>query len=107
MENPFERIDKRLQRIEILLEKLVDNQSENLQENNKPMNTKDLSIYLSLSVYTIYGLTHSRTIPFIKKGKRLYFEKEAIDKWLSQGRQLTNVGLNKKADEYLSRNPLR
>ena len=107
MENPFETIDKRLERIELLLEKLVTQQNNNYQiSNNKPMTAKELGIYLNLSVYTIYGLVHKRSIPFIKKGKRLYFQKMVIDEWLEHSRQLTRKELEEKTDEYLSKNPL-
>ena len=107
MENPFETIDKRLERIELLLEKLVTQQNNNSQiSNSKPMTAKELGIYLNLSVYTIYGLVHKRSIPFIKKGKRLYFQKRVIDEWLEYSRQLTKEELEVNADEYLLRNPL-
>ncbi|MRX62581.1 helix-turn-helix domain-containing protein [Maribacter sp. RZ05] len=69
------------------------------------MTSLELSTYLNLSVYTIYGLVHKRSLPFIKKGRRLYFEKKEIDKWLMQGRQMTKEDLNLKVDEYLMRNP--
>lgn len=36
---------------------------------------------------TIYGWVNGRSIPFEKHGKRLYFRKSNIDKWLSNGRQ--------------------
>jgi len=107
MENPFETIDKRLERIEILLEKLVTQQNDNSEISyNKPMTAKELGIYLNLSVYTIYGLVHKRSIPFIKKGNRLYFQKKVIDEWLENSRQLTREELEEKVDEYLLKNPL-
>ncbi|WP_282054515.1 helix-turn-helix domain-containing protein [Maribacter luteus] len=106
MENPFEVINERLNRIEALLEKLVLQQEENIDKaQSKPMTSLELSTYLNLSVYTIYGLVHKRSLPFIKKGRRLYFEKKEIDKWLMQGRQMTKEDLNLKVDEYLMRNP--
>lgn len=107
MENPFEIINQRLERIEQLLDKLI---SQNINEsksiNNKPMTAKELGIYLNLSVYTIYGLVHKRSIPFIKKGKRLYFQKRVIDQWLEHGRQFTRKEIEEKADDYLLRNTL-
>ncbi|WP_052958710.1 helix-turn-helix domain-containing protein [Maribacter thermophilus] len=106
MENPFEIINERLNRIEALLEKLVLQQEGDIDKaRSKPMTSLELSTYLNLSVYTIYGLVHKRSLPFIKKGRRLYFEKKEIDKWLMQGRQMTKDDLNLKVDEYLMRNP--
>jgi predicted DNA-binding transcriptional regulator AlpA len=37
---------------------------------------------------TAYGWVNDRKIPFEKYGKRLYFRKSAIDKWLDNGRQI-------------------
>jgi excisionase family DNA binding protein len=36
---------------------------------------------------TIYGWVNNRTIPFEKYGRRLYFRKSLIDKWLKNGRR--------------------
>lgn len=107
MENPFEILEKRLERIEQILEKIILQQDVNpVMTTKNLMNVKELSSYLTLSVYTIYGLTHKRSIPFIKKGRRLYFEKKEIDLWLQQDKQKTKEDLYEKADEYLLRNPL-
>jgi excisionase family DNA binding protein len=45
--------------------------------------------YLNLAKQTLYGYVSSRTIPFIKKGKKLYFVKTEIDKWLAEGSKYT------------------
>lgn len=37
---------------------------------------------------TVYGWVNFRLIPYQKHGKRLYFRKSAIDRWLSNGRQV-------------------
>jgi hypothetical protein len=37
---------------------------------------------------TIYGLACKHQIPYEKHGKRLYFDSEKIDQWLSNGRQM-------------------
>ena len=36
---------------------------------------------------TIYGWVNYRRIPFEKHGKRLYFRKSCIEKWLNNGRK--------------------
>lgn len=45
--------------------------------------------YLNLAKPTLYGFTSNRSIPFIKKGKKLYFKKSDLNKWLSEGRKIT------------------
>jgi excisionase family DNA binding protein len=49
----------------------------------------ELSDYIKLSKSTIYKKTSSRLIPFMKSGKKLLFDKEAIDEWLKQYNQET------------------
>jgi len=53
------------------------------------LNIKQASEYLHLAKQTIYGFTSARTIPFIKRGKKLLFEKEALELWVLKGRQRT------------------
>ncbi|WP_348032904.1 excisionase family DNA-binding protein [Flavobacterium sp.] len=48
-----------------------------------------LAEYINESKSAIYKKTYRNMIPFIKTGKKLLFEKEAIDKWLDQFRQPT------------------
>jgi uncharacterized protein YecE (DUF72 family) len=36
---------------------------------------------------TVYGWVNEREVPYEKYGKRLYFRKITIDKWLGNGRQ--------------------
>lgn len=45
--------------------------------------------YLNLAKQTLYGFTSKNLIPFIKRGKKLYFRKSDLDRWLMQGKQLT------------------
>ena len=40
--------------------------------------------YLNLAKQTLYGFTSNRVIPFIKKGKKLYFKKTQLDDWLTE-----------------------
>ncbi len=56
---------------------------------DKLFNVKEAAEFLDLAPQTLYGFTSNRTIPFIKKGKKLYFQKEDLKKWLSDGRKQT------------------
>jgi excisionase family DNA binding protein len=38
--------------------------------------------FLNLAKQTVYGFTSKNEIPFIKRGKKLYFKKEDIENWL-------------------------
>ena len=63
--------------------------------------------HLHLSVPTVYGLVHSRAIPNYKVGKRLYFKKEEIDKWIAGGRRMTLDEIKEAARESLVRQKRR
>ena len=43
--------------------------------------------FLKLAKQTLYGFTSKRKIPFIKKGKKLYFKVSDLEKWLETGRK--------------------
>ena len=52
------------------------------------MTITECSSYTGLSVSYIYKLTHRKVIPFFKPmGKRLYFKRAEIDRWLMRNRQ--------------------
>lgn len=52
--------------------------------------------FLSLSSNTLYGYVHKRIIPFIKKRKKLYFFKSALQNWLIEGVQKTKEELGEE-----------
>ena len=49
----------------------------------------ELAEYIKLSKSTIYKGTMSHRIPHIKAGKKLLFDREAIDEWLQKFNQPT------------------
>jgi len=53
------------------------------------LNITELSDYIKLSKSTIYKGTMSHRIPHIKAGKKLLFDREAIDEWLQKFNQPT------------------
>ncbi len=99
MENPFELILERLDRIERKIDNL-----ENFEPKVELMNVTQLAEYLDLSKATIYGKVHRDDIPYIKKGKRLRFRKNKIDNWLSSGQSMTKEDIKRKANEYIFKN---
>ena len=90
---------EQLQRIEGVLMEL---------KNNRPVENELLTIteaakLLTLTESTIYSKVCRFEIPVIKKGKRLYFEKDVLLKWLKEGRRNTIGDIQKKADDYTGR----
>ncbi len=59
--------------------------------------------YLSLSKSTIYQLISKRRIPHYKQGKRVYFRKDELDKWITNGRVKTQEEIESEADAYIAR----
>lgn len=62
------------------------------QQVQNPLLDRLLSIneaaaFLSLSRQTLYGFTSKELIPFIKKGKKLYFQQSELEKWLHEGKR--------------------
>ncbi len=104
MENPFEIIveklnviDKRLSSIE---QKLGGKYNDN--DYKEVMNINQLCDYLGLSKSHIYKLTSTREIPHSKnRGKKLYFNKYEIDKWVLENKIDTNDEIDKMAANYL------
>lgn len=65
------------------------------------MNVKMTSEFLFLSVPTVYGLVNKRSIPYYKQGKRLYFRKDDLLKWIESGRRMTNDEVSQSAEQYI------
>lgn len=109
MENPFEIINNRLERIESLLETLVKTSSSSKDGVyfKRIMNCDEVAAYLDLSKSAVYKLSSDNEIPRIKRRKRLYFDREAIDKWLLEGKQLDNSEIERMAADYLIKHPFK
>lgn len=58
-----------------------------VRSGTKYLTVAEAARYLNLAKQTVYGFTSSRTIPFIKRAKRLLFTKSDLDAWLAQGKK--------------------
>lgn len=61
--------------------------------------------FLNLAVSTIYGLVHRKAIPYMKRGKKIYFYRHELVAYLNEGKRLSldqlkeerkNLNFNKK-----------
>lgn len=57
----------------------------------RTMTVKELAIYIGIPIQRIYVLTHTKAIPFIKIGRTVVFEMDAIDQWLDAKRVPVDV----------------
>ena len=53
--------------------------------NKRFFNIKGVSEYTSLSKSTVYKRVMNNTIPYLKLGKRVLFDREQIDEWVLNG----------------------
>lgn len=44
--------------------------------------------YLNLAKQTLYGFTSKGAIPYLKRGKKLYFKKSELNNWISEGKKI-------------------
>lgn len=58
---------------------------------NSLLTIGEAAVYLNLAKQTLYGYTSQRIVPFIKRSKRIYFEREALDNWLLEGKKQTQA----------------
>ncbi|QIH40110.1 helix-turn-helix domain-containing protein [Flavobacterium sp. Sr18] len=71
------------------LEKLILRISIVEENENEILNIQETSKLLNLSVSTIYSKVCKREIPVNKQGKRIYFYRHELMKWIKSGRVKT------------------
>ena len=95
----------------LILDKLTEI-SNKLSEQNllqkTVLNFNEACIYLDVSPSHLYKLTSTKHIPhFCPQGKKLYFNRQELDRWLQQNRQNTSDEIEKEATDYLLQNRRR
>lgn len=53
-------------------------------DDKKLLGVKDCAEYLGISVNTLYGWVHQKSIPYIKVGHLVKFRVKNIDSWLTE-----------------------
>ena len=69
------------------------------QEQDEIFSVKQAAAFLNLAQQTIYGFTSKREIPFIKRGKKLYFRKSELKSWLMEGKKRSRSQLERELKE--------
>lgn len=62
------------------------------------LNLNEAAAFVGLAKGTVYKLTSAGTIPHAKRGKKLVFEREALEAWLLENRVQPNEAENRAAD---------
>ena len=68
-------------------------------KQDKILSIQEATIFLNLAKQTIYGFTSKNEIPFIKRGKKLYFRKLDLESWLLEGKRKSNTEILKELDK--------
>jgi len=68
------------------LEKLIVRISNEGENKDEVLNIQEAAKLLDLSVSTIYSKVCKREIPVNKQGKRIYFYRHELMKWIKSGR---------------------
>ena len=95
-----------MDKLEEMTEKI--DRLEQFKQNTKKdvwFSVKTLSEYIPShpAIQTIYGWTHSRVIPYHKKGKSLLFLKSEVDKWLDAGKAPSESQMKDDAFAFVQR----
>jgi excisionase family DNA binding protein len=62
-----------------------------LHDQDRIISIEEACTFLNLAKQTLYGFTSKNEIPFIKRGKKLYFRKSDLEKWLLEGKRKTKA----------------
>ena len=62
----------------------------NDKDNSLPelLSVSQAADLLNLAKQTLYGFTSKGEIPYLKRGKKLYFKKSELLKWISEGKKI-------------------
>lgn len=93
------QLNQKLENIERLL--LSQSNKDNPKETEEKLLTVQAAAsFLSLSVPTIYSKVSRNELPFMKRGKRLYFSQNELLEYLKRGRVKSNDELQAEAALY-------
>jgi excisionase family DNA binding protein len=91
-------ISELLDKVNSLQEQLTNVFTIRYPDSRNPLSIKEAAELLNLSKNTIYKLVQHKNIPFSKKGKRLYFQKDELISWINEGKILTAKELKSESE---------
>lgn len=88
-----------------ILEKLTRIEKILTHQIEKPLTLGEAARYLDVSKSHLYQLTHKNKIPYYRpNGKRVYFDKIELDKWIKRNPIKTNEQIEAEAVDYVTNN---
>lgn len=100
--NPFDQINARFDAIESLLLDVAKAQRQpEIPPRDELFDVEKTAKFLNLTPATIYSKVSKGELPNIKRGKRLYFSRDELIKYLHAGRRKTNAEIEATAAAHL------
>lgn len=96
---------EKIERIETLLESAILNKDQTAK--NELMNVEEAAEFLKISVAALYTKVSRYEIPYSKPGKRLYFERDELIKWIQQSKRKTLKDMTHDVESSHHRTRLR
>ena len=90
----LQRISERLERIERLL-------SDNIA-GKSVLNADEACALLHISKGHLYRLTSTQQIPHYKTARKLYFDRDELNQWLTSNKVATTNEIEKEATTYIN-----
>ena len=89
---------------EELTKVLAENNNVNLtnKEKEEILNIKQVSELLNLAVPTLYSFTSKNILPHFKQGKKLYFKRSELLKWVEEGKIKSKAEIENDATTYIN-----
>jgi excisionase family DNA binding protein len=104
MDNPFEVIHQKLNKIEILLTELKQQNESTVtatEEKEGTIDVEQAAVVLNITVPYLYVLTSKKKVPHMKKGRKLYFFRSELIEYLESGKQKTVNDIQAKVEKHL------
>jgi len=102
MSNPFEVIEARLSSIENLLLDLKHQPAkvDAKEQHEQFLTIQEAAEFLHLTVPTMYSKVSKGELPYMKRGKRLYFSRTQLMEYLKEGRKKSNAEIEQEAEAF-------
>ena len=104
--NFLKGVEKRMMQIEKLLEQSIQQNQKNEvnTDTDQLLDVKGVAELLGLAIPTIHSKVNRNELPYMKRGKYLYFKKSEIMEYLNRGKVLSNDEIELLARKKLNSN---
>ena len=72
-----------------LLEQAIAHKKATHSDAKEILNVNEAAELTGLARQTLYGMTSQRTVPYFKRGKRIFFKRSELEQWLLENRKQT------------------